>query len=150
MYCPTSFAQGLGVFYSSFAASTFTLNPTLIPACDTTKLAAENCASAPACPAGHNSTRIKTGSITEAEKCLCCPLPDKNLCDPIFNNQYCLDGNLKNNVPDQCLPPSNLPTTRNEYFKCPKGVACGEGWVDSAQGCDCCPDFANKYTVTFC
>jgi hypothetical protein len=38
VYCPTSFATGLGAFYSTFASPNFTLNPTLIPACNTSKL----------------------------------------------------------------------------------------------------------------
>lgn len=59
VYCPTSFATGLGAFYSVFANSAFTLNSTLIPACDTDKLTAETCSSATACPDGHD--RIKTG-----------------------------------------------------------------------------------------
>ena len=61
VYCPTPFATGLGLFYSTFASSAFTVNPTLIPACDTTKLTAETCAPTTDCPA-ENYDKIKTGS----------------------------------------------------------------------------------------
>jgi hypothetical protein len=35
VYCPTSFATGLGLFYSTFAGNAYTVSSTLIPACDT-------------------------------------------------------------------------------------------------------------------
>ena len=63
VHCPTSFATGLGLFYSTFPTNTYTLKTDLIPACDTTKLNTETCATA--CPAGHFS--IKTGSATPAD-----------------------------------------------------------------------------------
>jgi hypothetical protein len=60
--CPTSFATGLGLFYSTFATNTYTLKTDLIPACDTTKLSSP-CVTA--CPAEHFS--IKTGGATAAD-----------------------------------------------------------------------------------
>ena len=60
VYCPTSFATGLGAFYSTFASPNFNLNLTLIPACDPA-ISGVSCASTADCPA-ENYDRIKTVS----------------------------------------------------------------------------------------
>ena len=65
VFCPTSFATGLGLFYSTFATNAYTLKADLIPACDLAKLTAETCTSATACPDEHD--RIKTGAALPAD-----------------------------------------------------------------------------------
>ena len=71
--CPTADAKMLGLHYSTYANSAYTVENTRIGACDSAKLTPACHASFTACDANHDTVKVGLGNVEN--NCICCPKP---------------------------------------------------------------------------